>query len=98
MSDEKALSYAQHKAALWNRSGARVHAVIAARLAQLSALARELAGLAATIGRAFTFEVLARASDYDEDRLVRGLDELWQRRLVREQGASAYDFSACAVF
>ncbi|HEU5101898.1 MAG TPA: AAA family ATPase, partial [Roseiflexaceae bacterium] len=71
----------------------RVHAVIAARLAQLSAPARELAGLAATIGRAFTFEVLARASNYDEDSLVRGLDELWQRRIVREQGANAYDFS-----
>ena len=28
MSDAKALSYAQHKAALWNRSGARVHAVV----------------------------------------------------------------------
>jgi hypothetical protein len=28
MPDEKALSYAQHKAALWNRSGARVHAVV----------------------------------------------------------------------
>jgi DNA-binding SARP family transcriptional activator/predicted ATPase len=71
----------------------RVHAVIAARLAQLSAPAHELAGLAATIGRAFTFEILARASDYDEDSLVRALDELWQRRIVREQGANAYDFS-----
>jgi predicted ATPase len=71
----------------------RVHAVIAARLAQLSASARELAGLAATIGRAFTFDVLARASEYDEDSLVRALDELWQRRIVREQGANAYDFS-----
>ncbi len=70
-----------------------VHAVIAARLAQLSAPARELASLAATIGRAFTFDVLARASDHDEDSLVRGLDELWQRCIVREQGATAYDFT-----
>jgi len=71
----------------------RVRAVIAARLAQLSAPARQLASLAATIGRAFTFDVLARASDYDEDDLVRALDELWQRRIVREQGTNAYDFS-----
>jgi hypothetical protein len=28
-----------------------------------------------------------------EPTLVRGLDELWQRRIVREQGAEAYDFS-----
>src|SRR4029450_8963504 len=28
-----------------------------------------------------------------EDALVRGLDELWQRRIAREQGVDAYDFS-----
>jgi tetratricopeptide (TPR) repeat protein len=67
--------------------------VIAARLAQLSATARELVHVAATIGRSFTVEVLGRASDHDEEALVRGLDELWQRRIVREQGDNAYDFS-----
>ncbi|MFB0537017.1 MAG: BTAD domain-containing putative transcriptional regulator [Anaerolineae bacterium] len=70
----------------------KVRMVIEARLAQLSPTARELAGLAATIGREFTFAVLARASDSDENTLVRGLDELWRRRIVREQGADAYDF------
>ncbi|MFQ5344202.1 MAG: AAA family ATPase, partial [Anaerolineae bacterium] len=71
----------------------RVQAVIHERLAQLSPPARELASLAATIGREFTFDVLARASDGDEDALVQGLDELWQRRIVREQGEDGYDFS-----
>jgi DNA-binding SARP family transcriptional activator len=71
----------------------RVQAVIEARLAQLSAPARELIGVAATIGREFTAEVLARASEADETAFVRSLDELWQRRLVREQGSDAYDFS-----
>ncbi len=70
-----------------------VQAVIHERLAQLSPPARGLASLAATIGREFTFDVLARASDSDEDTLVQELDELWQRRIVREQGADAYDFS-----
>lgn len=70
-----------------------VQAVIEARLAQLSPEANKLAGLAATMGREFTFDVLFRASDSDEDTFVRSLDELWQRRLVREQGAMAYDFS-----
>jgi DNA-binding SARP family transcriptional activator len=70
-----------------------VQAVITARLAQLSPQAHELVGLAAVIGRAFTFEVLARASGGNEDTLVRGLDELWRRRIVREQGVNAYDFS-----
>lgn len=71
----------------------RVQTVIESRLAQLSSPARELAGLAATVGRAFTVEVLAQASDGDESSLVCALDELWQRRLIREQGDSGYDFS-----
>jgi len=37
--------------------------------------------------------VLARACGEREDTVVRGLDELWQRRIVREQGAVTYDFS-----
>jgi DNA-binding SARP family transcriptional activator len=67
--------------------------VIAARLAQLSPAARDLAQIGATIGRSFTVDVLARASGGDEEMLVRGLDELWQRRIVREQGSDSYDFS-----
>jgi DNA-binding SARP family transcriptional activator len=71
----------------------RMQAAIEARLAQLSAPAHELVELAATVGRQFNFAVLARASDLDEGTLVRALDELWQRRIVREQGADDYDFS-----
>jgi predicted ATPase len=71
----------------------KVRQVIEARLAQLSAPARELVGLAAVVGRAFTFDVLKHASGTDEETLVRALDELWQRRIVREQGEAAYDFS-----
>ena len=71
----------------------KVQAVIRARLAQLSPAARELAGLAAAIGRSFAYEVLALASDQDEDTVVRSLDELWRRRIVREQGMNAYDFT-----
>ncbi len=71
----------------------KVHAILTARLAQCSPPARELAHLAAIVGRAFTFDVLAEASDRDEDTLIRSLDELWQRRIVREYGPDAYDFS-----
>ena len=70
----------------------KIQAAIEGRLAQLSAPARELAELAATIGREFGFAVLAGASDQNEVTLVRALDELWQRRIVREQGADGYDF------
>lgn len=71
----------------------KIQAVIEARLAQLSPPARRIANLAAAIGRAFTFDVLAEASQEDEEWLVKGLDELWQRRIIREQGDNAYDFS-----
>ena len=71
----------------------KVQAVIRARLAQLSPEARDLAGLAAAMGRSFVYDVLVLASDQNEDTVVRALDELWRRRIVREQEANAYDFS-----
>jgi tetratricopeptide (TPR) repeat protein len=71
----------------------RVQAVIESRLAQLSGPARDLAGVAATIGREFSTDVLAEASQAGEAALVGGLDELWRRRLVRDQGPDDYDFT-----
>jgi predicted ATPase/DNA-binding SARP family transcriptional activator len=71
----------------------KITSVIRARLAQLSPPARELASLAATIGRPFTFEVVHLASQHDEDTLVRQLDVLGRRRILLEQGVDAYDFS-----
>lgn len=71
----------------------KVHSVIQTRLAWLSPEATELVALAATVGREFTYEVLAEASRQDEDTLLASLDELWRRRIVREHGVHAYDFS-----
>jgi predicted ATPase len=71
----------------------RVQAVIAARIAQLSPTAYELAGLAATIGRPFSFDLLAKATDWDEDSLSRALEELWQRRIIDGQGTGSYDYT-----
>ena len=71
----------------------KIQTVIESRLAQLSPSARRIANLAAAIGRAFAFDVLAEASHEDEDWLVSGLDELWQRRIIREQSDNDYDFS-----
>jgi tetratricopeptide (TPR) repeat protein len=82
-----------------------VRSVLAARLAQLSPVARDVGGVAAVIGRAFPFSVLAQACGacgYSENATVRGLDELWQRRILREHGenseyilgtSEAYDFA-----
>jgi DNA-binding SARP family transcriptional activator len=76
----------------------RVQRVIEARLAQLAAPAHELVEVAAVVGREFTFDVVAHASKAQagadaQETLVRSLDELWRRRIVREQGADAYDFA-----
>lgn len=71
----------------------RVRQVLDARLAQLSPSARGTVELAAVVGRAFTYDVLAQATDLGEDGLVAALDECWRRRIIREQGGQAYDFS-----
>jgi DNA-binding SARP family transcriptional activator len=71
----------------------RVRAVIASRLARLSEPAQELSGVAATIGREFTVQVLADASGVSEETLVGGLDELWRRAIIRSRGSNGYDFS-----
>ncbi len=71
----------------------RVYSVILRRLAQLSPAGRDLAGLAAVIGRSFTFDLLSHSSGLTEDVLVAALDELWLRRLMRVQSDDSYDFS-----
>jgi DNA-binding SARP family transcriptional activator len=71
----------------------RMHAVIAGRLAQLSPETRELAGLAAAVGRAFTVDILRKASGVAADSLTNELDELWQRRIVRPAAVNSFDFS-----
>ena len=70
----------------------RILAAIASRLDQLSEEATEALEVAATIGRAFTFEVLEQSSELEEAGLVRALDELWQRQIVHEQRLNSYDF------
>ncbi|WP_439671905.1 putative ATPase [Cupriavidus necator] len=73
----------------------KVYSIISNRLAQLPPGAREIVGVAAIIGRAFTTDILAQASDLGEDALAGALDELWQRRIVRQTdaGGLAFDFS-----
>jgi DNA-binding SARP family transcriptional activator len=69
-----------------------MRAVLRARLGQLSDGARRLAEVAAVIGRPFPVGLLAAATGADERELVDHVDELWRRRIIREQGRS-YDFS-----
>lgn len=71
----------------------RVQAVVAARLELLSEEARSVAQVASAIGRDFRFDLLEQASDLEEDALVRALDELWRRHIVRVQADERWDFS-----
>jgi DNA-binding SARP family transcriptional activator/predicted ATPase len=72
---------------------AKVHAVIRTRFSQLSNGARDVASLAAVVGRPFSSNLLARVSGGDEDAIAGAIDELWQRRLIQTHAAGAYDFT-----
>ncbi|HLN15658.1 MAG TPA: AAA family ATPase [Acidimicrobiales bacterium] len=71
---------------------ADLQSVLRQRLAQASPEAREVAGLAAAIGRDFRLDVLSQAAEVDNDTLVQAVDELWRLRILRER-RSSYDFS-----
>jgi len=71
----------------------RVHAVLVGRLLQLSAPAHAFVELAAIIGREFTLDLLITGGLADAENAVGALDELWHKRIVREQGANSYDFT-----
>jgi DNA-binding SARP family transcriptional activator/tetratricopeptide (TPR) repeat protein len=66
--------------------------VLRARLGQLTDGARRLAEVAAVIGRPFSVSLMVSATGIDEHELVDYVDELWRRRIIRDQGAT-YDFS-----
>ena len=71
----------------------KLQAVIGSRLRHLTQPARDLLGVAATIGREFNATVLAKALTLDDVTLVGGLDELWRRGIIREHGTDSYDFA-----
>ena len=71
----------------------RVQAIISGRLAQLSPSGRTIAEVGAAIGRAFTLDLLVLAGHENEETVIAALDELWLRRIVREQSANEFDFT-----
>lgn len=68
-----------------------IQTLIAARLASLSPRAREVAHVAAAIGRVCSYAVLVHATG-NEEELVDALDELCERRIFDEQGGDHYQF------
>jgi DNA-binding SARP family transcriptional activator len=69
-----------------------MRAVLRARLGQLTDGARRLADVAAVIGRPFSVGLMVSATGIDERELIDHVDELWRRRIIRDQGLT-YDFS-----
>ncbi len=67
-------------------------AVLCDRLEHGTAAAREVAFLAAAVGRNFTLDLLTEASDLDADTVVQAVDEPWRRRIIHEL-RDGYDFS-----
>jgi predicted ATPase len=75
----------------------RVLATIQGRLAQLSPACRTVIGVASVIGREFRMELLAEASGLGENEAAAALDELIERRLVREQSDGSCDFGHASI-
>jgi DNA-binding SARP family transcriptional activator len=78
----------------------RMKATLAWRLGQLSPEAHNLASLASVVGREFSVDLLFEASragsivgSIDENAVVRALEELQRRRIIRDHGDGSYDFS-----
>ena len=69
----------------------RVRAVISRRLEHLGAPSRELAAVAAVIGREFTFALLRQAAGADEHEAAEAVEELVRRQVLQHVG-DRFDF------
>jgi tetratricopeptide (TPR) repeat protein len=69
-----------------------MRAVLRTRLGQLTDGARRVAEAAAVVGRSFSVGLMASVMGTNEHELVDHIDELWRRRIIRDQGLT-YDFS-----
>jgi DNA-binding SARP family transcriptional activator len=70
-----------------------LQALIENRLDRLEPDSQQALSLAAAIGRAFTFELLAAVADTGEKELLDALEDWIRRGLVVEQTERAYDFA-----
>ncbi len=66
--------------------------VLRGRLDQTTSAAREVAGVAAVVGTQATLDLLTEAADLDPASVVRAVDELWRRRILRVRH-DGYEFS-----
>jgi len=69
-----------------------IQSLIEARLDRLDAQSQELLGIAAAIGRAFTFSLLEEVSDVSTKEVI-GYIEEWQQKGLVIEGSAGYDFN-----
>ena len=69
-----------------------VEEVLRKRLSHASDTAREVAGLASAVGRDFDLGLVTAASNLGVDAVIRAVDELWRRQILRQSGLG-YDFA-----
>jgi predicted ATPase/DNA-binding XRE family transcriptional regulator len=70
-----------------------LRASVRARLAHVPPDVRPTLDVAAVLGRRFDFESLFAVMKTSEDELLRAVETLVRRRLLREESAGTYDFS-----
>ncbi len=71
----------------------RVRRVVEQRLARLPSPAYQVAAVAAVVGQAFQYPLLAAAAVLDEEALIDAVDTLCEREILREVRGERYDFS-----
>ena len=71
----------------------KVHATILGRLTNLSPSARKITEIGAAIGRSFEFNLLQLVAMEEDETIIGALNELWKRRIVREQSPNVFDFT-----
>lgn len=71
----------------------RLQATLASRLERLNEPARRLAQVIATLGREYGLQQISAVAGITESEAILALDELWQKRVVRETGMGKYGLS-----
>ena len=75
------------------RLPARIQALIESRLARLSQENQYLVEIIAVHGRPLAIELLGLVADRDENAILSGLEELWQKGIIIDNETGHYDFS-----
>jgi predicted ATPase len=86
------LRFYRHADDAHNETPQGIRDLLHSRLAGLGAMAQQLLGTAAVIGRSFDHELLHEASGRSEDEVLEGVEELLRRAMIHEISGATYEF------